>query len=32
VGIVTNITVNKTAKRLEGNVLRTLRGEAEKLE
>ena len=32
VGIVTNITVNKMAKRREVNILSTLRGEAEKLE
>jgi len=31
VGIVTNITVNKMGKRLEGNIFSTLRGEAEKL-
>jgi len=32
VGIVTNVPVNKMVKRLEGNMLSTLRGEAEKLE
>jgi hypothetical protein len=32
VGIVTNVPVNKMVKRLEGNMLSTLRGKAEKLE
>jgi len=32
VGIVTNVPVNKMAKRLGGNMLSTLRREAEKLE
>ena len=31
-GIVTNVPVNKMAKRLEGNTLSKLRGEAGKLE